>query len=538
LQFAGIHRIEVVLLFVMLAVIGLATLARRLRYPYPLILVLGGLVLSLIPGLPRVSLNPDLVFLVLLPPLIFAAAFNTSWRDFRENLVSILLLAFGLVGFTVLCIALCAGWLLPGFDTRIGAVLGAVVCTTDAIAATTIARRVGLPRQITDILEGESLVNDASGLLALEFAVGLVVSGERPTLSAGIGRLALLVVGGIIIGLVVGKVVHVIQRRITDSPVETTITLITPYLAWLGAESAHVSGALATVACGLYLGRQRSVVFSTEARLESSAVWNTIDFVLNSVAFILIGLQLPWIMAGIRDLGRGLLMRDAALFVGLVIAVRIIWVYPGARIAWWIRNHLLRQSSARPSSRATFLIGWTGMRGVLCLAAAISLPETLANGQPFPERNTIIFFAFAVILVTLVAQGFSLPPLIRWLGLGAEDGTALEEREARCRMLTAAVKYLDALHRDYEDRPDDLRVLDDLKEHYQRRLFALQSQSDGSPAASATTRQVREWRQVSQQLRAIERATAMQLRDENRISDAVLRMLERELDLLEVRLGE
>jgi CPA1 family monovalent cation:H+ antiporter len=174
------------------------------------------------------------------------------------------------------------------------------------------------------------------------------------------------------------------------------------------------------------------------------------------------------------------------------------------------------------------------MRGVLCLAAAISLPETLASGQPFPERNTIIFFAFAVILVTLVAQGFSLPVLIRWLGLGAEDGgQALEEREARCRMLTAAVKYLDALHRDYEDRPDDLRILDDLKGHYQRRLFALDSQSDGAPAS--TTRQVRKWRQLSQRLRAIERATAMQLRDENRISDEVLRTLERELDLLEVR---
>jgi Na+/H+ antiporter len=535
LQFAGIHRIEVVLLFVMLAVIGLATLARRLRYPYPLVLVLGGLVLSLIPGLPRVSLNPDLVFLVLLPPLIFAAAFNTSWRDFRENLVSILLLAFGLVGFTVLCIALCAGWLLPGFDVRIGAVLGAVVCTTDAIAATTIARRVGLPRPIMDILEGESLVNDASGLLALEFTVALVVSGERPTLSAGIWRLLVLVAGGIVIGLIVGKVVHLIQRRISDSAVETTITLITPYLAWLGAESAHVSGALATVACGLYLGRQRSVVFSTEARLESSAVWNTIDFVLNSLAFILIGLQLPWIMAGIRDLGRGPLIRDAALFVGLVIAVRIIWVFPGTRVAWWIRNHLLRQSSRPPSSRETFLIGWTGMRGVLCLAAAISLPETLASGQPFPERNTIIFFAFAVILVTLVAQGFSLPPLIRWMGLGSEDGGhALEEREARCRMLTAAVKYLDALHHDYEDRPDDLRILDDFKEHYQRRLSALQSQSDGS-VTSTTTRQVSTWRQLSQRLRAIERATAIQLRDENQINDEVLRTLERELDLLEVR---
>jgi monovalent cation/hydrogen antiporter len=538
MQFAGIHRIEVVLLFVMLAVIGLATLARRLKYPYPLILVLGGLVLSLIPGLPRVSLNPDLVFLVLLPPLIFAAAFNTSWRDFRYNLASILLLAFGLVGFTVLAVALCAGWLLPGFDPRIGAVLGAVVCTTDAIAATTIARRVGLPRQITDVLEGESLVNDASGLLALEFAVGLVVSGERPTFAAGLTRLLLLVIGGTVIGLVVGKVVHLIQRRISDAPVEITIILITPYLAWLGAESAHVSGALATVACGLYLGRQRSIVFSTEARLESSAVWNTIDFILNGFAFILIGLQLPWIMASIRDMGRAQLIRNAAIFCAIVILIRLIWIFPGARIAWWIRHSLLHQATETPSPRATFLIGWTGMRGVLCLAAAISLPETLANGQPFPERSSIIFFAFAVILVTLVFQGFSLPPLIRWLGLGAkgEDGHALEEREARCRMVTAAMNYLDTLNREFEDKPENLRLLADLKEHYERRLSALQSQTDGD--ASPSPLQVRSWRQLSERLRAIERITAMQLRDENRISDEVLRTLERELDLLEVRYAD
>nr|WP_286676416.1 Na+/H+ antiporter [Paracidobacterium acidisoli] len=529
------------MIFVMLAVIGLATLARRMQRPYPLILVIGGLVLSLIPGLPRVSLDPDLIFLVLLPPLIFAAAFNTSWRDFRYNLVSILLLAFGLVGFTVLCIALCAPWLLPGFDARTGAVLGAVVCTTDAIATTAIARRAGLPRQITDVLEGESLVNDASGLLALEFAVGLVVTGERPTFAVGLTRLLVLVIGGVIVGLVVGKLIQLAQRYVTDPPVEITITLITPYLAWLGAEALHTSGALATVACGLYLGRMRSVAFTTEARLESSAVWNTIDFVLNSFAFILIGLQLPRIMSGIRDISRMQLMRDAALFVVLVIAVRLIWIFPGARIAWWIRNRVLHQGTSYPSVRGTFLIGWAGMRGVLCLAAAISLPEELDNGQPFPHRNVIIFFAFAVILVTLVVQGFSLPPLIRWLGLAAtEDDVHLEEREARCRMIGAALKYLDTVSGETEAKADhgraaplDDSILSDLKEHYQRRLAVLQSEAGDDPSPTAS--QLSAWRRVTGRLRSIERTTAMQLRDENRISDEVLRTLERELDLIEVR---
>ena len=270
-----IHRTELLLLVLLMLAAALTTVARRFQTPYPIVLVIAGLFISFVPGLPKVSLNSDVVLLILLPPLLFAAATNTAWRDFRFHLVSILMLAFGLVGFTVLGVSAAANWLLPGFDWRIGLALGAVVSTTDAIAATSIASRMGLPRRITDILEGESLVNDASGLLALEFAVTLVTTGERPSLSAGIIDLLILLGGGIAVGLIVAWAAHLAQKRIIDPPIEITISLLVPYIAYLLAEQVHVSGALAVVVCGLYLGRKNSQLYTTRARLEGLGVWNT-----------------------------------------------------------------------------------------------------------------------------------------------------------------------------------------------------------------------------------------------------------------------
>src|SRR5277367_4897120 len=255
---AGIHHIELIVLALLLATAMLTTLARRFQTPYPIVLVIGGVALSFLPRLGHVSLSPDLVFLVFLPPLVFSGAFNTSWRDFRSNLLSISMLAFGLVGFTVAGVAMMCEWLLPGFDWRLGCALGAVVSTNDTIAAIAIAKRVGLPRRISDRIEGESLINDASGLLALQFAVALVVSGERPTLTQGIAQLIGLVAGGIVVGVISAKIISLLQSRIHDPPVEITVTLIAPYLAYLSAETFHCSGVLATVVCGLYLGRKRS----------------------------------------------------------------------------------------------------------------------------------------------------------------------------------------------------------------------------------------------------------------------------------------
>src|SRR6266481_1225909 len=326
---SAIGAVELVFLVLLLFIIVFGLLARKLGTPYPIVMVIGGLLLGFVPGIPEITLDPDLIFLVVLPPLLYASAWTTSWRDFHYNLVSILLLAFGLVGFTVLGVALAAPNVLPGFDWRLGLVLGAVVAPTDAIAATSIARRVGLPARIVDILEGESLINDATGLLALQFATAIVVHKQVPTVSSAVLTLAWLIVGGIALGLLVGLVVYYIERRINDGPIEITLSILTPYVAYLAAEEVHASGVLAVVACGLFLSRRSANFFSPSVRIQMWSVWESLTFVLNGLVFVLIGLQLPTILASIRGYSHSTLLVDGALFSALLILLRLVWIFPG-----------------------------------------------------------------------------------------------------------------------------------------------------------------------------------------------------------------
>jgi monovalent cation/hydrogen antiporter len=531
MQETGIHSVELIILVLLILVVALAALAKRWQTPYPIILVIGGLMVSLFPRGPRVELYPDVVFLLILPPLLFSAAAATPWRDFRYNLVSIGSLAFGLVGFTVLGVAAASRFILPGFDWRMGLVLGAVVSTTDAIAATSIAQRLGLPKRITQILEGESLVNDATGLVALEFTIALLVTGHTPSVLEGFGRLLYLVFGSIAIGLVLGKLIHSVELKIVDAPIEITITLIAPYLAYLAAEEARASGVMATVACGLYLGHKSSLYLSRSARLTGEAVWETLTFVLNGFVFLLIGFQLPYILAGIRTHQPGGLLLLGLLFSGVVILLRLVWVYPGAALSFFIRRRLQHQPERVPNPKTLFIVGWTGMRGVVALAAAISLPEMLDNGAPFPERNVMIFLTFCVIFVTLVLQGLTLPPLIRRLGLAATGGRNEEEEDARRAMIEAALAYLE--HGREEADANSVGVYDELIRVHRRRLNALES-SQGAENGSRPDEYQR-WRELSRHIGAIQRATVLHLRNENKINDEVMRKLERELDFTEAR---
>jgi monovalent cation/hydrogen antiporter len=528
----SIQDLELVLIVLLVFVVGFGALANRLRTPYPILLVIGGLVLSLLPGIPRFNLEPDIIFLGVLPPLLFAAGFTTSWRDFRYNLMSISFLAFGLVGFTVLGVALIAHWLLPGFDWRLGLVLGAVVSTTDAIAATSIAKRVGLPRRIIDVLEGESLINDATGLLALEFAVALVVTGQTPSLAEGTGRLMYLVIGGVTTGLILGKMIDWLEQHIDDAPIEITISIVTPYAAYLTAEEIHASGVLAAVACGLFLGRRSATFFSSVVRIEAQAFWNTLIFVLNGIVFILIGLQLPYILAGIRNYSFWELLLRGGLVSAAVILLRIIWVFPGAYASYFIRRNVLKQHEDYPSARGIFIVGWTGMRGVVALAAAISLPKMISNGMPFPERNLILFLTFCVIFVTLVLQGLTLSPLIARLGLTELPSAKYEEVEARRIMIEAALRKLEEI----PDREEPVMkgIHDDLAKHYRIRHGALER---AQGAGRVFSEQHDLFERTARELRDTERVSAVLLRDQDRISDEVLQKLLRELDLQDARAG-
>jgi len=531
METVGIHGLELVVLLLMIAIVALASLAKKLDTPYPIILVIGGLIISFVPGVPKVALNPDIVFLVILPPLFFSSAYVTSWRAFRYNIVSITMLAFGLVGFTVAGVAAASRLLLPGFTWRTGLVLGAVVSPTDAIAATSIAERLNLPKQIVDVLEGESLVNDASGLLALEFATALLVSGRKPGVAAGTLQLLYLVFGSIVIGLVAGRIIRWLETRIDDAAIEITMSLIAPYFAYLGAESAHSSGVLATVVCGMYLGHYRSLYLSTAARLTGEAVWNTLTFILNGIVFILIGLQLPYLLPVVREAGLGRMIGYGLALSAVLILLRLLWMYPGAEVAYQIRHKLLHQDNKRANPRAIFIVGWTGMRGVVALAAAIALPDVLDNGQPFPHRGLIIFLTFCVIFVTLVLQGLTLPAVIRKMGLaGTAAGNASDE-QARRAMIDAALAYLE--HSRETDNPEFEPVYTDLIRFQERRRELIEA--DGVEQQPTAREHMERYRELSRQVRRVQRATILHMRNQGEIDDELMRRMERELDLVEVR---
>lgn len=528
----NVHGVQIVFILLLTFVVVFALLARKLAIPYPIVLVVAGLLVSFIPGLPQIALNPDVIFLIVLPPLLYSAAWWTSWREFSHNLVSIFLLAFGLVGFTVFAVASLAPAILPGFDWKSGFVLGAAVATTDAIATAAIARRVGLPRRLTDILEGESLVNDATGLLALQIGVAMLLGNATPTVGSTLVRLVFLTVVGIGVGLVVGVVIDAIERFIEDGPVEIAISILVPYASYFAAEAVGGSGVLAVVTSGLFLSRRSVHFFSPAVRIESNAVWNSLAFLLNSFVFVLVGLQLPSVLAGIRAVSFGALVVQAMVFSAAVIILRMLWVFPGAWIAYFIRTSFLKQDEPRPKLKNIFIIGWAGMRGVIALAAAMALPATLAHGAPFELRNLIIFYTFSVIFVTLVVQGLTLGPLIRMLGVNGSAPPTCEEEEARKIVLDAALAHLEKVRSDGWMPFTD--VYDDLHQHYSQRLAALTDEG-GDEHGSHADHSLAE-ASLARELLQVERETAIRLRDERRISDDVLRQLQQEADLTELRL--
>ncbi len=531
---AGIHGIEAVLLVLLVLVAAFAVLAQRLKTPYPIVLVIAGLLLSFVPHVPRVPLNPELVFLIFLPPLLYASAWQTSWREFRFNLVTIVMLAVGLVAFTVMGIALFSDHFVTALDFKSGFVLGAVVATTDAIAAAAIAKKVGLPARIVEILEGESLLNDATGLLALEFGIRMLQTGETPTVTGGLLRLLWLSGGGIGVGLLLGVVVAWLERWVDDGPVEMVISLVVPYAAYLAGEQAHASGVLAVVACGLYLSRRSAGFFSPGTRLQVNSGWQTLDFVLNGLVFLLIGLQLPYVLAEIHGYSLATLLKYGAAFSGVLILLRLAWVFPATRVTFLLRRHVLHQQIEVPGARQVFVVGWTGMRGVVALAAALSLPETLSGGRPFTQRSLILFLTFAVILVTLVLQGLTLPALVRALGLNGGADRA-EEMAARGAVLEEAIHYL--REQGSGGGKELTHAVRDLLHRYQHRLRAVREGvlTTGTTTEGEGAETYRRMRSLAQGAVQVQRRTAVRLRDEGKIGDGVLSRLLNELDLTEAR---
>ena len=526
----GIQAVQSVFLMLLVFVAMFAGLARRLKVPYPILLVVAGLLVSFVPGMPRIGFNPDLVFVVFLPPLLYSAAWTLSWREFQRSFVSIAMLAVGLVLFTVVGLALASGSLLPGFDWRSGVLLGAVVAATDAIAATSIARRVGLPQKIVEILEAESLVNDGTGLLALQFGLTMLVTGRTPSIVEGVGRLFFLTGGGVLIGLAIGVVVAWFERWVDDGPIEIVISILVPYAAYIICDRAHASGVIAVIACSMYMSRQSPQYMSPQVRLQTAAVWDALTFILNGIVFVLIGLQLPYVVGQIGGMSHEVLLEYGVGFSVVMIIVRMVWVYGETYIAYAIRRWIHKVKVVEPNPRTVFVIGWGGMRGVLSLAAAVSLPYALPNGRTFPQRSMIIYLAFCLIVTTLVFQGLTLPWLIRKLGLSESERMNDEEQEARRILLREALVHLD---RKRSRSRDQAGIYSELIGSYQRRLDALPAERE-EPIQGLVDHASRQEAILS--VLQVERETLIRLRDEGRIDDEVMRTLQRELDLTESRM--
>ena len=419
-----------VILMAVVAAVGV--LAKGLKLPYPILLVVGGLLLSFQPWLPaelveHFRIPPELVLFAFLPPLLYAAAFNTDWPSFRQQLRSISLLAVGLTLFTMTAVAAACHFLLH-LDWPVGFLLGAIVSPPDAVAAAAITSRVKVPRVIGTILEGESLVNDATALVAFRLALGAVLSGVFVWWECLL-QFVMVSVGGILLGIIGAVAVIWLHRllnrfNLADSKLTIVITLLTPYAVYLPAEHLHVSGVLAAVAAGLWVGSRCERVFTHELYIEAKAVWEMVDFVLNGIIFLLIGFQLPRILEGLSTDGNSWspewLTFASVVIVVVVVVARMVWVFPGAYLPRWMDRRVFGSGDPYPPWQQVVVVGWTGMRGVVSLAVALALPEhgpPDADGHPtaFPFRDLILFLTFVVIFATLVGQGLTLPLIIRWL---------------------------------------------------------------------------------------------------------------------------
>lgn len=539
----------VLVLELLVGVAVLALVARRLHVPYPIVMVVGGLLIALvpIPGEPPIVLDPNVVFLLFLPPLIYAAGWSTSLRDFKANLRPIGLLSIGLVVATTVGVAVIAHAVVPSMPWPVAFVLGAIVSPTDAVAATAIFERLGAPQRIVTILEGESLVNDATGLVVLKYAL-VAVGGGFVLWQAGID-FVVSGIGGVAIGLAIAWLMDQLQRRLEDPVIEITLSFLVPYGVYLAADQAlaaeHVrlSGVLAVAAAGIFAGRRSPVTISAATRLQAYGVWQTMIFVLNGLVFILIGLQLPSVLAGLSHWTAGQLAVYAGAVSLAVVVLRFLWVFPATYLPRFLVP-AIRRRDPYPGWRNAVVVSWTGMRGVVSLAAALSLQHSV------PDRDLILFLTFDVILVTLVLQGLSLPLLLRWLGVAADDGEVQEEADARTRAVEAALSRLDELAEEEWARDEMVRYM---RSYYGKRQHLTNTRfnrfdhdHDGEQShrhdpdrdhAEDHRERFDSMQRLRQELLSAERSMVVRLRNQGIIGDQVLTRIQRDLDLEEVRLA-
>jgi Na+/H+ antiporter len=523
-----VDHIELIVFGLLVAAAGLAVLAGVLRVPYPITLVLGGAVIGFLPGVPTVELDPDIVLLIFLPPLLYGAAFFTSVRELRQNTKAIAMLAIPLVFVTMAAVAVIAHEVV-GLGWAESFVLGAIVSPTDAVAPAEIMRRVGAPRRLVAIVEGENLTNDWTALILYRFAVAAVVSGSFTLWKAGLEFVA-SGIGGVLVGLAAGWLIRQVRSRIDDPPIEITISILSGYVGYLPAEELGLSGVIAAVTTGLYMAWYTPQLTTPVMRLQGVAVWEILTFLLNAVLFLLVGLQLPGILDDLSGRTTEELVLWGALVSAVVIGVRLAWVFTLPLVSRLIDRRESRRGRRIPVEQRT-VIGWAGMRGSVSLAAALAIPLHTDAGAQFPHRDLIIFLAFAVILVTLVGQGLTLGPLIKWLGIEDDGQESHEDTLARRRAAEAALARLNELGEPDWISPESVGRARQLFDYRERRFGALEDGADENFEDRADA-----WRRLMHELFGAQRDALLELRNSGEISDDIRRRVERDIDLEETRI--
>lgn len=522
-----------IIIMMLFGIAFLGILSNKYNFPFPIVLVLCGIVISIIPGLPVIALSPDIVFIIFLPPLLYHASWNTSWHDFKGAIRPISFAAIGLVLFTTLAVAIVAHELIEDMSWPLAFLIGAIVSPPDAVAATSVTKGLGLHPRLLTILDGESLVNDASGLVAYKYALAAVAAGNFVFWEAGINFL--IVAGaGVAIGLAMGFMMYLVHKKFVCDPIiEVTLTFLTPFAAYLLAEHFHYSGVLAVVSTGLYLSYRAAEIFSHQSRIMAVTVWDVVAYILNGLIFILIGLQLRQVMDGIGEYSMVSLLLWGGAISFVVIIVRFLWVIPAAILPRVLSKRI--RNSEEFDSRNLVVFGWAGMRGVVSMAAALAIPLTLKNGDPFPHRNLIIYLVFCVIVSTLVFLGLTLPWVIKKLKIKPYSMYA-EEYEVRNNILSYAITHIED---NYSLLQDEL--LNNIKSKYEVKYNRLQKTElpahfFGNGEILATNI-FNEYTQLQIDVLNVERKKIDELHRQGKASEEILRKIERELDLEETRLN-
>ncbi|MEP6673786.1 MAG: Na+/H+ antiporter [Ferruginibacter sp.] len=529
-----------IVVFIMAILISLTALLNKTKLPYPVLLVVAGLIIGVIPALPDLALDPEIVFIIFLPPLLYDAASKTSWHEFRTLIRPISALAITLVFFTTVAVAVTAHFLIPGFSWPLSFLLGAIISPPDAVAATGITKGLGLNKQVITILEGESLLNDASALIAYRYAVVAVSTGTFILWKASL-QFLIVSGAGIAIGVAIGYLFMLAHKKILDNAlVETSLTLLAPYVAYLVAEHLQMSGVLSVVSAGLVMSWRAPEIFTYQTRIRTRVVWDTLIFLLNGFVFILIGLQLPFVLKGMQGYPFWQILGEGLVISLITIIVRIIWVFAGA---YWQSFFKKKKGGAENSHhpdtwKNVLIVAWTGTRGVISLATALALPLLLRDGTAFPKRNSIIFLAFVVIFVTLVVQGLTLPLLIRWLGIKPQSYADSEAKELKLYLANSTLHYID----NELQAALDNKNIQSIKNKYELQTKELTKEINIYKKAKRTDTDIPETPKnlmldAQIELLNFQRELLIKLHKEGEFSDTAIKEVEREMDIDELKLN-